>query len=85
MDKYSRSEQPRFGGPATYRIVVRGKLGSDWSDRFGGMRISDSSEENEVPTTTLTGRIRDQAELGGVMDALCDMHLTILKLEQLGD
>jgi hypothetical protein len=31
--------------------------------------------------TTLIGRLRDQAELSGVLNSLYDLHLSILKVE----
>ena len=29
-----------FGGPATYRIIAKGSLDQDWSDRLAGMTIT---------------------------------------------
>ena len=33
--------------------------------------------------TTLTGRLRDQAELTGLLNSLYDLHLPILSVENL--
>ena len=71
-----------FGGPATYRIVVKGELGEKWSDRLAGLAISTAEREGEAPKTTLVGRIRDQAELSAVLDTLYGLHLPILRIEQ---
>ncbi len=71
-----------FGGPATYRIVVRGALSTDWSDRLAGMVITDTTGNVAAPTTVLEGLIRDPSELSGVLDTLSDLHLSILRLEQ---
>jgi hypothetical protein len=71
-----------FGGPAVYRIVVQGTLRSDWSDRLAGMAITSVSPTGRSPQTTLAGRLRDQAELSGVLDTLYSLHLPILKVEQ---
>jgi hypothetical protein len=70
-----------FGGPAIYRIVVQGSLDKTWSDRLAGMEISTTSRGDKPPHSTLTGPIRDQAELSGVLDTLYGLHLTILKVE----
>jgi hypothetical protein len=35
--------------------------------------------------TTLVGRLRDQAELSGVLNSLYDLHLSILKVERVND
>jgi LuxR family maltose regulon positive regulatory protein len=34
-----------------------------------------------APVTALVGRLRDQAELSGVLNSLYDLHLSILKVE----
>jgi hypothetical protein len=71
-----------FGGPAIYRIVVQGFLRSDWSDRLAGMAITTVRPTGGSPKTTLAGKLRDQAELSGVLDTLYSLHLPILKVEQ---
>ena len=74
-----------FGGPATYRIVVQGVLSADWSDRLAGMAIHSTQRGDRLPLTTLIGRIRDQAALHGILDALYTLHLPILKMEKIED
>ena len=56
--------------PATYRIEVEGDLDESLSERLGGMRIT-------------VGRVRDQAELTGVMNSLYELHLPILSVQNL--
>ena len=70
-----------FGGPATYRIVVQGQLGEDWSSRLAGMAITATSRGDKASHTILVGPIRDQAELKGVLETLHGLHLSILKVE----
>ncbi len=69
--------------PATYLIEVEGALDESWSDRLGGMRIKTSKRADESTVTTLSGRIKDQAELAGVLNSLYELHLPILKVEVL--
>lgn len=71
-----------FGGPAIYRIVVRGALTADWSDRLAGMAINDATENDGNQLTMLEGLIRDPSELNAVLNQLGDLHMTIVKLEQ---
>ena len=71
----------RYEKPASYRIDIQGHLDASWSDRLAGMHISTCQGENQAPVATLTGRLRDQAELAGVLDTLYEMHLTLLKVE----
>jgi len=74
-----------FGGPATYRIVVQGDLSADWSDRLAGMAVTTTERPNLHPHTTLLGRIRDQAELNGVLETLYGLHLPILVVEEVAE
>jgi hypothetical protein len=54
-----------------------------WSDRLGGMRITTRQRKDQTTVTTLTGRVRDQAELTGVLNTLYELHLPILSVENL--
>jgi hypothetical protein len=74
-----------FGGPATYRIVVKGELGDRWSDRLAGMAISVSRTEAGSPRATLFGRLRDQAQLNGVIETLYSLHLPILRVDKVDE
>ena len=56
-----------FDMPASYRIDIQGYLDERWSDRLAGMHISTCIGKNQAPVATLTGRLRDQAELAGVL------------------
>jgi hypothetical protein len=69
--------------PATYRIRAQGSLDESWSDRLAGMAITAESEADGLPVTTLVGRLRDQAELSGVLNTLYELHLPILNVEML--
>ena len=71
--------------PATYRIKVQGWLDESKSEFLGGMTITTSSQGDEGVMTTLVGRLRDQAELSGVLNTLYEFHLPILSVEFLKD
>ena len=70
-----------FEKSATYHIRVKGHLDENWSDRLAGMRISTGLGADQNPETTLVGRIRDQAELAGVLNSLYELHLPILSVD----
>jgi hypothetical protein len=74
-----------FGGSAVYRIVVQGCLDEEMSDRLGGMRIETTGDDDATPVTRLLGRLRDQAELSGVLNTLYEMHLPVLEVQVQGD
>ena len=68
------------GQPASYRIDVEGSLDDKWSGRLGGMQIDTASRADQKPVTTLTGTVRDQAALMGVLNGLYQLHLNILSV-----
>ncbi len=74
-----------FSGPAFYRIVAQGKLSNDWSDRLAGMEVTIISRGAGATHTELRGPIRDQAELSGVLETLYELHLSIVKIEQIDE
>ena len=75
------SDEFTFDKNREYRIIVQGSLDDSWSSRLGGMRIERNIQAGQEPVTTLTGPLRDQAELSGVLNTLYDLHLTLLSLE----
>ena len=66
--------------PATYEINVRGRLGPDWSDYFGGLSITTNVSVAQV-TTTLSGELIDQAALMGVLNNLYGLGFHILTVD----
>ncbi|MBW2246959.1 MAG: hypothetical protein JRF62_07115 [Deltaproteobacteria bacterium] len=83
MTDKSKDKQIKLWTPATYCIEVQGQLDESWSDRLSGMRITTRKRSDQTPVTTLVGRLRDQAELSGILNSLYGMHLSILKVELL--
>ncbi len=67
--------------PATYCIEVEGHLNESWSECLAGMHITVCKRSDQTAMTTLVGRLKDQAELSGVLNSLYDLHLSILKVE----
>ncbi len=58
-----------------YRLVVEGQLGSEWRDWFAAETVQTDEE-----TTVIELRIRDQAELHGVLRRVHDLHLRLVSL-----
>jgi hypothetical protein len=65
--------------PARYRIRVKGQLGPEWSEWFGGLSIT-QGEPNE---TTLLGQILDQSALHGILNKIRDLGLPLLEVRLL--
>ena len=67
--------------PATYRIEVEGPLNESWADGFVGMIITTRKRPDKSIITCLNGRVMDQSHLMGMLDALAELHLPILSVE----
>ena len=78
-------EHLKLWTPVNYRIEVEGEVPESWSDRLGDMRITMRQRADQSTVTTLIGRVRDQAELAGVLNTLYELHLPILSVENLTD
>ena len=74
-----------LGSPAVYRIAVAGDLDPELCARLAGMVIEadQSRADDRARVTTLVGRLADQAQLIGVVNALYEMRLPILAVEML--
>jgi hypothetical protein len=68
--------------PAAYRILLRGFLDKDWSDRLNGLTISTTSEEDES-FTILEGPLEDEEALSGVLSTLHDLGYALLSVDRL--
>ncbi len=66
--------------PASYSIRVQGILDESYFDRLGDMLIRVINREYQNPETTLTGRVRDQAQLMGILNSLYELHLPLLSV-----
>jgi hypothetical protein len=64
---------------------VQGHLDDSWSDRLGGMVITRAFTADKQPMTILIGRLMDQAALCGVLNALYDLHLSVISVEFLDE
>jgi hypothetical protein len=67
--------------PGLYIITVEGTLDPDWADRVSGMQILPDAV-SAVPQTRLTGWLRDQGALHGVLSILNSLALPLVSLER---
>jgi hypothetical protein len=73
--------QVPFDSPMPYQILVQGRVASNWSDRLQGMEISHTTTDSGHIVSTLTGELPDQTALAGVLNAIHEMHLSVLSVE----
>ena len=71
---HKRNAHTDPGQPTIYQIRIKGHLGGQWTDWFGGLSIT--QEENGE--TLLTGPVVDQAALHGVLRKVRDLGMTLL-------
>ena len=64
--------------PTIYHIRIKGHLGPQWTDWFGGLSIS--LEANGE--TLLTGRVVDQAALHGLLRQVRDLGMELLSVNR---
>src|SRR5437868_7916012 len=64
------------GQPLVYQIRIKGHLGREWTDWFGGLTLT--REDNGE--TLLTGPVVDQAALYGVLRKVRDVGLPLLSV-----
>ncbi len=62
-----------------YRIVLRGRLSEHFAAAFDGMTLEPGPNQ-----TVLTGEVRDQAHLYGLLDRLRDLGIELLAVEPAG-
>ena len=66
------------GQPMVYQIRIKGHLGHEWTDWFGGLtiRLTDTGE------TLLTGPVVDQAALHGLLRKVRDLGVPLLSVNR---
>ncbi|MBK8989209.1 MAG: hypothetical protein IPM39_24625 [Chloroflexi bacterium] len=69
---------------AVYRICIQGALDETWTRWLGAdLRVQVHHDDPESTTTTLTGKISDQAALIGLLSSLYNVNLPLLAVERL--
>lgn len=62
-----------------YHIRIKGHLGAQWSDWFGGMTVRLESNGE----TLLCGPVADQAELHGLLRKVRDLGMPLISVEEI--
>src|SRR5260221_5367918 len=60
--------------PMVYQLRIRGQLGSQWSDWFGGLTITAEANGD----TLVTGAVVDQAALHGLLKKMRDLAMPLI-------
>ena len=81
MGPYPQSQHP-LDARENYRILIRGLVDADWLDRLGSMTISTEHLADGTVMTTLSGELRDQSALVGILNTLHDLGLPLISVER---
>ena len=68
-----------MSNPIVYQIRVKDHLGEEWAAWFAPLVIQNQANGE----ATLTGPVRDQAELFGLLMKVRDLNLTLVAVNQL--
>ena len=71
--------KPAPGQPMVYQIRIKGHLGSQWTDWFGGLTIT----LEEDGDTLLTAPVVDQAALHGLLKKVRDLGMPLVSVSPL--
>ena len=62
------------------RIIIKGHLDIQWKNHFKGMQIS-----YEAGCTILSGNLKDDAHLHGILEIIRDLNLTLISVNPEGN
>ncbi len=65
--------------PTTYQVRIKGHLGPEWTDWFGGLAITLENNGD----TLLTGLVVDQAALHGLLRRVRDLGMPLVSVSQM--
>lgn len=68
---------------ATYQIEVEGRMLESWLDCFPVMDITKMERADKSVVTRMTGQVKDQSELSGMLNSLAELQLPILSVKKM--
>jgi hypothetical protein len=73
----------RLDAPARYVLVFQGHIPVAWANELGGMQVV-HGQDATGPVTRLTGTVRDQSALAGVLLRLIGNGYPLISVQLLG-
>ncbi len=71
---------------AYYSIQLAGLLDQGWAEHYGDLQVQTTvlPEQRRTPVTTITGEVRDQAALAGLLNLVSTLGMGLLSVNYLG-
>lgn len=71
---------------AFYSIQMVGILSQSWAEQYGDLQVEiyHAPDQEQPPVTTISGEIRDQAALSGLLNLVYSLGLPLLSVSYLG-
>jgi len=66
---------------AKYQIKIQGRQTEGWSDWMGDLEIVADRNPGEITITTLTGIVKDQSGLHGLLNRIRDLSIPLISVQ----
>jgi hypothetical protein len=70
--------------PARYQVCLQGQVSADWTDWLTNLEVT-VEEHDPIVVTTLTGTVKDQAALFGLLSFIRDLGIPLISLNFLSE
>jgi hypothetical protein len=77
------SDQSGIDQPEIYQIIIKGGLDVTWRDWFDDLTLSITTDDKGKVFTTLTGPVKDQGVLHGILARIRDLGLPLIEVRRL--
>jgi len=70
--------------PTRYQVRLQGQISADWSDWLSEL-VLNAEGHGPAVMTVLTGTVKDQAALFGLLSFICDLGVALISVNYLPD
>jgi hypothetical protein len=68
--------------PTRYQVCLQGQVSADWTDWLTDLEVT-TEEHGPIVVTTLTGTVKDQAALFGLLSFIRDLGVPLISINYL--
>ena len=80
-----KSRAQLFDNAAYYKITFHGEISAEWAESMHGMEAEVFASSDGSRFTVLSGRLRDQAALAGLLDMAYNMGIPLLSVQRIDE